>query len=325
MLRGTMKHTIALAVSLALAVLGCKKSGDKPAGGGSGTAEQGGGGGGGGGAKDEILGEKLNASIECLNRHSGRIFEARDFYLQRVDKDKGPEAGKEVSLLGLYSLDPCAANVKKAAALTPAVPELDKAALAYIAALETLLTTYEDFEGYFKKGEFRTDGGKKGTETHTKLMAAFTAFADANTVLDAIVGTENRKQRLADLARREKAEGRKLGVVLDSMMLDAETVVDALSVGPDQLVAGDPAALDATIATYAKGVDEFEAYLKAHADEAQKVGSRDNLVNYSQSFLGQARAIAEKVKAKKPPTADELEKATDQYNSLVDNYNRSSR
>ena len=40
---------------------------------------------------DEAEGEKLSAAIECLNRHSGKVYEARDKYLQGVDAHRlGP-------------------------------------------------------------------------------------------------------------------------------------------------------------------------------------------------------------------------------------------
>lgn len=306
------RFVLAAALALATACGKAKEPAGGAAGSGSGTS-------GAKAATPDVLGEKLHAGIECLNRHSNRVFEARDSYYQKVGPDQQPEPGKEYYLLGLYPIEQCATKLKAASALTPAAPALDPAALAYIAALEALVPIFETQAGYYKKGEFRTDEGKGGIANHAKLVAAFSAFAAANRTYSDLVGVENRRRRVAELAAREKAEGRKLAVVTDSMMLEAETVIETLSADPATL---DLAAFETTIASYAKLVDEFEAYVKAHPDEAKAFGSHQNIINYNQSFLGKVRAIVAALKEKKPVTNDEFQRASDDYNSIVDNYNR---
>jgi hypothetical protein len=307
-------QTFVLVAALAVAA-GCGKA-KEPAGGGaaSGTGKVNA-----NAPAVDVVAEKLQAGIECLNRHSGRVFDARDTYYQRVPPDKQPEPGTEYSLLGLYPIDQCVTKLKAASALTPAAPELDPAALAYLAALEALVPIYEAHAGYYKKGEFRTDEGKGGIAGHAKLVAAFTAFATANRTYSDLVGAENRRRRVADLAEREKKGGRKLPVVLDSMMLEAETVIESLS---SDAAALDLPGLEGKVTVYAKLVDEFAAYVGAHPDEAAAYGSRQNLINYSQSFLGKVRGILAALKDKKPVSGDEFQRASDDYNSIVDNYNR---
>lgn len=303
-----------LVAALALAV-GCGKK--EPAGGGGASGS---GGASGKAPAVDAVAEKLHAGIECLNRHSGRVFEARDTYYQRVAPDQQPKPGEQYSLIGLYPIDQCVTKLKAASALTPAAPELDPAALAYLAALEALVPIYQAHAAYYTKGDFRTDEGKGGIEGHAKLVEAFKAFATANRTYSDLVGAENRRRRVAALAEREKKDGRKLPVILDSLMLEAETVIESLSGDP---AAFDLAALDSKVASYAKLVDEFAAYIGAHADEAQAYGSRQNLINYSQSFLGKVRAILASLRDKKPVENQEFERASDDYNALVDNYNRS--
>jgi hypothetical protein len=264
---------------------------------------------------------KLQAGIECMNRHADRIFEAQKAYLEQVDPAKGPPPGKQVHMLGLYAIDQCLDAMKKASVLTPAIPELDQAGTAFTSALATVVNVHDEQKAYYTKGEYQTDGGKKAIDTHAKLVAAFDAFDAAHESFAARVGAENRKVRVADLAAREKAEGRKLGVVLDSLMLEAQDLVHAISVPPAQLLAGDVAALEAKVAVYAKAVDELDTYMKAHPDEAQAYGSRASLVNYSQTLLGATRTVVAKVTAKEEPV-DAVEEAIRQYNYLVDNYNR---
>jgi hypothetical protein len=265
---------------------------------------------------DQAEGAKLSAAIECLNRHSGNIFEVRDAYLASVDPATGSSRGKKPTLPGLYGTEPCQRGVKEAAAVTPAIPALDSASATYVAALDTVVKAYEELTGYYQKGDYLDDKGKKAETLHPKVVEAFKGFAAANKELSSQVRMMNRKRTEAKLAAREKAEGRNLEVIIDSMMLEAETLV-AMASKPD----ADLAALDAQIAAYGKSVDEVDTYASAHPDEASKRGSMANLRNYDKTFLAASKVVSRKLRDKKTPTADELEDVTKQYNSLVDNYN----
>ena len=260
---------------------------------------------------------KLSAAIECVNRHSNRVFEVRRRYLDSVDPKTGkPPRGGKALLLGLYGPDACSDQVKKAGELKPSVAELDAASAAYVAALEALVAVHKQLENYYEKGEHLDDSGKKAMEIHPKLVAAFTAFEEAHDKLSSQVRTRNRARRTADLAAREKSEGRTLEVIIDNMMLEAETLV---SMATAETIDGAP--LDAEIAAYGKLVDEVDAYADAHPDEASKRGSITNVRNYQKRFLAASKVVARKVSAKKKPTGDERSEVTKQYNSLVDNYN----
>lgn len=271
-------------------------------------------------AADQVLQQKLHASIDCLNQNSSRVFEARETYLKDLGGDQAPAPGKEVFMAGIS--DSCRDKLAKAAALTPAVAELDAAATAYVAALGAVKISWDKQDGYFKSGEFRTDGGVKGTAQHTKLMADLAAFAAAHRQLDDRVRVENRRVREADLAAREKAEGRNLKVILDTLMLEAESVIERLPGKPELALQLDLASFETGMDHYAKLVDEFDAYVVAHGDEAKKIGSIDNLRTYTKTFLGALRAVVAKLHAKAAPTPDEMRGVDSQYNSLVDNYNR---
>jgi hypothetical protein len=265
---------------------------------------------------DRAEGAKLSAAIECLNRHSGRVFEVRDDYLSSVDPETGASPGKKPTLLGLYGTEACVSGIKRAGALTPAVPALDSAAATYAAALDGLVKVYEELNGYYQKGDYLDDKGKKAATLHPKVVEAFKSFASAHKSLSSQVRTLSRKRREAELAAREKAEGRNLEVIIDSMMLEAETLV-AMASTPD----ADSASLDAQIATYGKAVDEVDSYATAHPDEASKRGSIANLRNYDKTFLAASKVVGRKLRDQQKPEAGELQDVTQQYNSLVDNYN----
>jgi len=265
---------------------------------------------------DQAEGAKLSAAIECLNRHSRTVFEARDSYLKSVDAT-GKSREKKPVLLGLYGIDQCVREVKEAGAMTPASPALDAASAVYTAALTDVAKVYEgDLIGYYKKGDDVDDVGKKAIALYPKVVDAFKAFAAAHKELSTTVKALNRKRREAKLVAREKAQGRTLAVIIDSMMLEGETLVEMTS-SPDIT----STALDAQIVLYGKLVDEVDARADAHNDETSKFGSLANIKNYDKTFLATAKVVARKLRDKGKPSGSDREEVSRQYNSLVDNYN----
>lgn len=267
-------------------------------------------------AADEAEGEKLHAAIECLNWLSGNFFEARDKYLEGVDPKTGAMRGRKPVMMGLHSIEPCERDVKKAGAVKPAIAALDAASAAYVTALQGFEKSFEELDGYYKKDEQLDDKGKKALELHPKLLEAFKAFSAAHKQLSSTVQSLNRKRREAKLAAREKAEGRNLAVIMDSMMLESETLVGLATSGD-----AEAAALDTQIAKTGKLVDEVDTYAGAHKDELRQFGSMDNIKNYDKMFLAASKAVARKLRDKARPTDDEYENVSRQYNYLVTNYN----
>jgi hypothetical protein len=265
---------------------------------------------------DQAEGAKLHAAIECLNRHSGHVFEVRSKYLQDVDPKTGAARGRKPVMMGMYGIDGCVRDIKQAGAVKPPVPALDTASAAYASGLAGLETAYEALSGYYQKDEQLDDKGKKALELHPKLMDAFKTFGAAHKQLSSTVQSLNRKRREAKLAAREKSEGRKLAVIMDSMMLESETLVAMATA--DEI---DVPALDAQIAATGKLIDEVDAYAGAHKDEVSQFGSMANIKNYDKAFLAASKTVARKLRDKGKPTDDEYENVSRQYNSLVTNYN----
>lgn len=254
---------------------------------------------------------KLEAAIECLNSNSERVFEVRDGYLADVDPATGvPLRAGPMNLMGLGSAEPCERKVKAAAALTPAIPELDKASADYVAALAGFRAVWDQLDAYYKKGEHLDDKAARARELHPKVMAAVDGFAAANAALHRAVEDRNRRRHQAALAALEQREGRNLEVIIGTLMLEAQTLL-----GLTEAPAIDAAALAAQLTTYGALVDEVDAYAGAHADEAARWGSLTNVRNYSKAFLAASKAVG---RDGTPASRDE---AMRQYNFLVDNFN----
>jgi len=267
---------------------------------------------------DAAVQGRIKAAIECINNYSGRVFEVRDDYLNSVDPATGAPPGAQApALLGMGNGESCVKNLKDAVAIQPAMPDLDGPALAYATALQSVGTEWEAITDYYKRGDFVDDKGEKLKTLHPKVVSAFEAFSSAHEALSTKVGALNRERSLADLAKREKAEGRTLEVILAAMMLEAETLVDLLS----SAKAENAAALRTQIDAYTKLLDELTAYASAHPDEASKRGSFANIKNYSSTFLAASKVIARKLSEGAALEGREQSDAIEQYNRLIDNFN----
>jgi len=258
----------------------------------------------------QVEGQKLEAAITCLNNNSERVFEVRAGYLGDVDPATGmPVRGGPINLMGVGSSEPCERAVKAAAALTPAIPELDKATADYVAALAAFRAQWDALDGYYKKGEFADDKGARARELHPKVMASIDAFAAANDALHRAVSDRNRQRHLAALEATEKRDGRNLEVVIGRLMLEAQTLLELTDTAKP-----DATALAAQLGTYGALVDELDAYAGAHADEAAQWGSLTNIRNYSKAVLAAGKAVAR--------DGSQRDEVLRQYNFLVDNVNR---
>lgn len=307
--RGFSRVTVAALAAASL--LACK--GSPPAGKGEGKASAAAGSAAAGSAAApdpaKVEGQKLEAAITCLNNNSERVFEVREGYLRDVDPATGVPVRDGINLMGVGSSEPCERAVKAAAALTPAIPELDKATADYVAALAAFRAQWDALDGYYKKGEYADDKGAKARELHPKVMAAIDAFAAANDALHRAVSDRNRQRHLAALEATEKRDGRNLEVVIGRLMLEAQTLLELTDTAKP-----DPTALGAQLGTYGALVDELDAYAGAHADEAAQWGSLTNIRNYSKGVLAAGKAVAR--------DGSQREEVLRQYNFLVDNVNR---
>jgi len=261
---------------------------------------------------------KLEAAIECLNNNSNRVFEVRAGYLRDVDPATGvPLPNRPMTLMGLGTSEPCQRKVKAAAAVTPAIADLDQASAGYVTALVGFRAAWDELDAYYKKGEHVDDQGAKAKLLHPKVMAAADSFAAAHRTLQALVKDRNRKRHLSELAATEQRDGRTLDVIIGTLMLEAQTLLELTDAEQPEAVQ-----LAAQLATYGKLVDEVDAHVIAHPDQAASWGSLTNLRNYSKALLAAAKVVARKQAEPTPATADEHEETFRQYNNLVDNYNR---
>jgi hypothetical protein len=273
--------------------------------------------------------EKLNAYVGCINRLSERAYDSRKRYFSWVSKN-GP-TGRERIIYGTYTIydtSDCRNNVEKANALEPRDAALEAAASAYAAAVSALEPLLKEADDYYSQENYKDDRMAKGRALHPRLVAAWDAFASADTALRSGVEAINDKRALEKLAAIEASEGRKARYHVEALMIQAKRV----------LRAEDTAKPD--IAAITKALEEYEGAVRAteqlpEADGGKKIGSF--FIGNAKSFLTSAKQLMRRIRDKTPYSrgdqmminagGGEMIEGTPQrvlrdYNALIEAYNR---
>ncbi len=306
----TLLSTIALAPFSALPAAAQTEGGDSPS-----------------------LTKKLNAYVGCINRLSERSHQSRDRYFSWASK-KGP-TGKERIIYGTYTIydtRDCRKNVEMANALDPRDAELEAAATAYSEAVATLEPLLKEADDYYTQEDYRDDKMAKGKALHPRLVAAWDAFAKADTSLRNGVDSIRDKLALQRLAEIEQKEGRKARYHIEALMIEAKAVLGAVNQPKPDLAA------------LTKAVASYEAIVKATEEISgdapdTKVGSM--FISDAKSLLTTSKQLMRRIRDKVPySTGDKMilnsggggwmvegspPRLLRDYNQLINAYNRGAR
>lgn len=280
-------------------------------------------------AEGTALNEKINAYVGCINRLSERSYESRSRYFSWVGK-KGP-TGKERIIYGTYTIydtSDCKAGVEKANSLEPHDAELEGAASAYVAAVETLEPLLKEADDYYTQEDYKDDKMVKGKALHPRLVAAWTAFASADTKLRDGIDVIQDKMAADRLAEIESTEGRKDHYHIQALMIRAKHLMRAQSAEKPDLTK-----IKDALADYEAIAKASEDYAGANTDS--KIGS--GFIDSAKSFLTTAKQLMRRLRDKVPYSQGDrmmLEagggwmvegsppRLMRDYNDLVESYNR---
>ena len=281
-------------------------------------------------AQTPSLTEKLNAYVGCINRLSERSYDSRRRYFEWVGKS-GP-TGKERIIYGTYTIydtSACRKAVEKANTLEPRDAGLEAAASAYADAVSKLEPLLKEADDYYERQNYKDDGMAKGKAMHPRLIAAWDAFAAADTALRNGVEVINDRRAAERLAEIEQKDGRKADYHVHALMIHAKRVLRAeTSDKPD-------------VAAMVKAVTEFEDLVKG-AEEFSgngdgKIGS--SLIGSAKSFLVTSKQLMRRIRDKIPySSGDQMmmggggawmvegspARLLRDYNQMIDSYNRES-
>lgn len=279
-------------------------------------------------AQTPSLTEKINAYVGCINRLSERSYSSRRRYFEWVGKN-GP-TGNERIIYGTYTIydtSACRKAVEKANTLEPRDAGLEAAASAYADAVSKLEPLLKEADDYYEREDYKDDKMAKGKAMHPRLIAAWDAFAAADTALRNGVEVINDRRAAEQLAEVEQKEGRKARYHVQALMIHAKRVLRAeTSEKPD-------------VAAIAKEVTELEALVKG-AEEFSgngdgKIGS--SLIGNAKSFLVTSKQLMRRIRDKVPySSGDQMmmggggawmvegspARLLRDYNQMIDSYNR---
>ncbi len=284
-------------------------------------------------ADDASLTEKLNAYVGCLNRLSGRAFDARERYFSWVGK-KGP-TGKERIIYGTYTIydtSDCRSGVERANTLEPRNAELEEAASTYVEAVVALEPLLKDADDYYSQEDYKDDKMAKGKALHPKLVAAWTAFASADTRLRSGIDVVQDMLAVDELVNIESTEGRTARYHIQALMMHAKRQMRVQSADKPDL-----GKITETLGEYETITKATEAYAAENKDD--RIGS--SFISSAKAFLVTAKQLMRRVRDKVPYSTGEKMilnsgggswmvegspgRLMHDYNQLVDSYNRGAR
>lgn len=160
-----------------------------------------------------LIKSKLQAYIDCFNTADESAHRTIDRYRSWViDMQAGP-TGREQNIYGLYDIhesttEKCRQVVAAGAALTPAMPDLDFAAVNYDKALAALGVTVRSIEPYYSREDYKDDNFAKGKQAHPEVVASFLQFLAASEVLSRSLDAASDELSRLELVEVERTEER---------------------------------------------------------------------------------------------------------------------
>lgn len=250
---------------------------------------------------------KMNPYVEVINSYSKRASSSRKRYLSWADKDNGP-TGKEKIIYGLYTIsDPETAieNSEASAALSPAIPMLDKVGKEYADAIVELNELLIDANDYYDQEDYLDDDMAKGKALHPKLMASFARTSTADKNLRSVTKEIENVLTRRELAMLAKDETKKPYYLLKRFMVEAETVMNLGGNATDKI---DKEILKTAVTTLNKTVNEWKDYTKT--DVGKQFVEEDDSINdflsdTVKAFQKTAKGLNRRIKNNTPYTSGE--------------------
>jgi hypothetical protein len=147
----------------------------------------------------------------------------------------------------------------------------------------------------------------KAKEMHPKLVAAFDAFVKADQALRDIVKGKNDAMQERSIARIEADMGKVLLYHDKRTMVLARKLMDLGDVAIQPEFALDLAKFEPALDEYEKAVDEMNAYIKDHKEEADSV-SMSSVMSRADAFKKAAKEMLRRKRDNTAFTKDDLER-----------------
>jgi hypothetical protein len=220
-------------------------------------------------AADELMQDKLDAYITCLNTLSSPVHATRARYLSWVPRT-GP-TGQERNIYGLYDIQnevvtKCTKGLAKAKTLPPSDPKLESAGEVFAKTVTDLDVLIDEVYTYYENKNYKDDKFAKGKAIHPRIMGAFAAFSKADNDLHATLDAITKPLAQRALGRIEREEGKKFRYHRKHVLLTGRELVEAGDpIGEEDFV--DYALYNASFNAYDAALTELQGYGTVHKNE----------------------------------------------------------
>ena len=270
-------------------------------------------------AGDQAWDEKVQAYIEIGNRMRGFSSPMNATFAEWRARDAAKvEAGdfKAIRTDSHFFSDSDVQNLKDAAAMAGATPELDEAANALLAALEQGLPAWSELQDYNKAKRYEDDGGAKGKELLPKYRDGIAAIESA---VDALAVQVDVAAKLAHekTVARFKADGQLLELHTWEALGSAEKVIDLFNSTDDFKNEAKIEEANAHIAAMEASITAMRGeHDKRKAEDADSLPTIDRYESLAEELSELAGNYRE---ARKDPS--EFNDVVESYNDAVDMLN----
>jgi hypothetical protein len=158
----------------------------------------------------ERLSAKLQLYIACLDRSHDRVERSWSRYGEDIDVDEGSPKHRDARPF-IYVVDtqiiPCREAVAKGPEQPPPLPEVEAAAVAYLAASEAFAEHTQALHTYYDDAAYEDDAWTQGKATAAEFKTAYETWHAAAQTLTNLVEAEKDAADRALLVLIEEEEG----------------------------------------------------------------------------------------------------------------------
>ncbi|OJY04670.1 MAG: hypothetical protein BGP04_03455 [Rhizobiales bacterium 62-17] len=244
-----------------------------------------------------------------------RVEDSINRYRSWVNMKTGPTGKERYIDYGLYEVYDTTRETTEASAAAgrePAMPELDAAVKAFIAANTAISPLLNQAAGYYQRKDYLADKMEQGRDLHAKLLPAIETYGTARARMEAAFRVEKDKADQQRLDAIEKQEGRLAKWQRTNVMWKIRRVMDVLPSSGRQAI--DLSAFDAALNDYAGAIKDMVAFTGSNP------GKLSSFASTPSQLLGDLRGLREQLaRTKGDPRrmSNGLQSIVNQYNMLV--------
>jgi hypothetical protein len=190
--------------------------------------------------------------------------------------------------------------------MQPALPELEGAAAAYLAAIQAGAPMHNDAQTYYDQKDYKDDKRAKGRAWHPQLVELFKKVNDLSRAMSEAFIKQKGPLDTRDLERL-KAKGPKAAYLTKRTVMDADAFDKALNVkSVKEFFALPPTDLQTKIDVLQQGLSDLQKLVEAKGKELEGTSGVDRYTSELEGFVKEAKAVTRRIRDQTKFTNSEL-------------------